>query len=86
MRQVRRKLKARNALNFNGGVIAKHVANTIMSECNRQAAREHNKTLKQEGKSICKRILDISKQMTAGKLVLEGGSFVLDEAVYEHGE
>ena len=62
MKQVRRKRKASDALNFNRGVIAKHVANTIMSECNREAARERIKKLKTEGTTLQQRIMKISKK------------------------
>ena len=73
-------------MNFKNGAIAKHVANTIISECDRQAARERIKRLKTEGQSTRDRILAITKKMTAVKLVLEGGLFILDDAVYEQGE
>ena len=38
-----------NSLNFKGGPIATHVANTIMAEKDREEARERNKVLKAEG-------------------------------------
>ena len=86
LKPINNKHKASDSLNFNDGIISKHIANTIILECNRQKGRERNKKLKIEGKIACDRILGITKKMTAGKLVLEGGSFIFDDAVYEHGE
>ena len=57
-----------------------------MAENDRQKARERNQNLKKEGKSKRERILDITKKMTAGKLVIEGGSFALDDDVLMQGE
>ena len=67
--------------NFNGGAIALHVANLIMAENDREEARERNKQLKQQGKTTSEQIALITKKMTAGKLVVEGGSFHLNEDV-----
>lgn len=72
-------------LNFKDDIVAKHVANTIISEFDREQARERIKKLKTEGKSVRDRIMGISKRMAAGKLVLDGGSFILDNTVYEQG-
>ena len=70
-------------LNFNGGAMASHVANSIMAEYDREEARERNKVLKQRGKSTSERIASITKKMTAGKLVVEGGCFHLNEDVLD---
>ena len=86
IKRISKKRKADESLNFNKGVVAKHVANTIMSECDRQTARERIKKLKTEGTTTRERVLAITKKMTAGKLVLDGGSFILDSSVYEQGE
>ena len=72
------------SLNFGGGVLAQHVANTVISECDKQAARERVLKRKTEGISRRERIMKIKKKMTAGKLVLEGGSHHLDKNVLEH--
>lgn len=72
--------------NFKGGPIASHVANCIMSENDREEARERNKQLKKEGKTLADRISTITKRMTAGKLVVEAGCFHLNEFVMEQAE
>ena len=71
-------------LNFNGGALAQHVANTVISEVDRQKARERNQKRKLEGTSKRERIMKIRKKLTAGKLVLEGRSHHLDQTVLEH--
>ena len=70
-----------NSLNFNSGPIATHVANSIMAEKDQEEAHEQNKLLKAEGRSIAERVSLITKKMTAGKLVLDAGSFYLDKNV-----
>ena len=72
--------------NFKGGCIATHVANTIIAETDREEARERNQRLKSEGKSIAERVASITKCMTAGKLVVEAGSFHLNEDVLQQAE
>ena len=72
--------------NFKGGGIATHVANTIIAETDREEARERNQRLKAEGRSIAERVSSITKRMTAGKLVVEGGSFHLNEDVLQQAE
>ena len=75
-----------NPFNFNGKPIATHVANSIMAETDCEEARERNKLLKLEGRSIAEQVALITKKMTAGKLVLDGGSFHLDENVLQQAE
>ena len=77
---------AAERLNFNSGGMAQHVANTIMAESDREVARERNKCLKAVGKSKSERVLAISKRMTAGKLVIDGGSFHLNKDVLDQAE
>ena len=72
--------------NFNGGPIASHVANSIMAETDREEARKRNKSLKAEGRSVAEQVALITKKMTAGKLVLDGGTFHLDENVLQQAE
>ena len=71
-------------LNFKGGAIAQHVASNIMTEVDRQIARERNQMMKTEGTTKRERILAIKKRMTAGKLVLDGRSYHLDMNVLKH--
>ena len=72
------------SLNFGGGALAQHVANTVINECDKQRARERVLKRKLEGNTRRDRILKIKKKMTAGKLVLDGGSHHLDRNVLEH--
>ena len=78
--------ESNNNFNFKGGPIATHVANSIMAEMDRKEACERNKSLKSEGRSVAERVALITKKMTAGKLVLDGGSFHLDENVLQQAE
>ena len=70
-------------LNFSGGAMAQHVATTIISEFDRQKAREVLQQRKREGLSRRDRIMRIKKKLTAGKLVLDGGSHSLDRNVLD---
>ena len=49
-----------NTFNFKGGAIASHVANCIMAKNDMEEAREQNKKLKEEGKSMTERVKAIS--------------------------
>ena len=71
-------------LNFTGGALAQHVANTVVGECDRQNARQRLLKRKSEGDTCRDRIMRIKKKLTAGKLVLDGGSHHLDRNVLDH--
>ena len=71
-------------MNFDGGAMAQHVANSVISEVDKQKARERNTKRKREGNHKRDRIMKIRKKLTAGKLVLEGGSHHLDMHVLDH--
>ena len=57
-----------------------------MSENDYKAARERNKKLKHEGKSVSDRVATITKRMTAGKLVVGADSFHLNEFILQQVE
>ena len=63
--------------------MAQYVANTIMAEIDRQDARERNQNNKTIGKTRRERIMAITKKLTAGKLVLDGRSYHLDQNVLD---
>ena len=75
-----------NILNFKKGHMALHVADTILSEVDRQKSRERVQKREREGDTRRNRILKIQKKLTAGKLVLNGRSYHLDHTVLEHVE
>ena len=83
MMEVDSKMKA---LNFDRGSMAKYVADTVLGEVDKQVSRERSQKRKREGDNRKKRIMKIQKKLTAGKLVLEGGSYHLDETVLQHVE
>ena len=74
------------SLNFNGGVTAKYVSNSIMTEVDRQEARERNQRNREEGTTARERLRAITSRMTAGKLTSEGRHYHLNSAVVEHVE
>ena len=80
---VRAHSDSNTKFNFTGGPIACHVANSIMNEVDREEARQRIKHMKQEGKTKAERIASITKRMTAGKLVVDGGSFHLNDYVLQ---
>ena len=73
-------------LNFSSGGMAQYVANTIIGEVDKQNARDRILARKTAAKSERDRILSITKKMSAGKLVLEGRCFQLNEHVLEQAE
>ena len=73
-------------LNFDRGCMAKYVADTVLGEVDRQESRERSQKRKREGETRRNRIMKIQKKLTAGKLVLQGGSHHLDHSVLEHVE
>ena len=66
--------------------MAQYVANTLISEVDRQSARNRILENKRVSTSQRERILSILKKMTAGKLVLEGRSFHLNMDVLQQAE
>lgn len=66
--------------------MAQYVANTLISEVDKQNARNRILGNKITARSQCECILSIAKKMTAGKLVLEGRLFHLNMDVLEQAE
>ena len=75
-----------NQLSFSKGGIAQYVANSIIGEVDKQHARDWILQTKTAAKTERERILAIKKKMTAGKLILEGRTFVLNKKVLEQAE
>ena len=79
-------INSQHQLSFTGGSMVEFVASTIISEVDKQKARVRILDQKKKAKSQRDRILSIAKKMTAGKLVLEGRSFHLNEHVLEQAQ
>ena len=71
-------------LNFAGGALAQHVATTIIGEVDWQKAQDNAQKCKREGTTRRNCIMRIKKKMTAGRLVLDGGSQHLDQNVLDY--
>ena len=71
-------------LNFRDGATAQYVSTTILTESDRQAARQRSQRLKEEGTTIRERLDKISKKITAGRLVLDVRSYGLTKDVRDH--
>lgn len=65
-------------INFEGGATSQFVASNIMSEVDRQTARNRNLKLKSEGTTAIERLRKINKKITSGNLHLEGRQCMLD--------
>ena len=73
-------------INLDGGATSKHVTCTIVSDYDRQKARERSQKLKQEGTTLKGRLAKIRKHMTSTKLTIEGRHYHMDKAVYDHAK
>ena len=67
-------------LNFNH-VTAQYVVNTIISEADRQEARERIQKAKTEGCTLRDRLRSINKKLTAGKMVLDLRKYHFDDHI-----
>jgi hypothetical protein len=72
-------------LNFSGGM-AHYVSSVIMTEADRQSARDTAFKRKEQGQSLRDRVLSINHKMTAGKLVSQCRSHHLGVHVLEQAE
>lgn len=75
-------IKKTEEMNFSGGGTAQYVACSVMSEVDRQKAREINLKSKTEGATAIERFR-INKRITSGKLLLEGRQCKLDKTLME---
>ena len=67
-------------LNFKHNT-AQYVMDTIISEVDKQEARERIQKAKREGTTLKERLSKISKKLTAGKMVLDLQMYRLDESI-----
>ena len=79
-------MKSSVQLSFANGALAQYVLNSLVSEVDKQNARKKILERKEYAMTQRQRILMIAKQMTAGKLVLEGRSFHLNQDVLDQAE
>ena len=63
------------------GLTAQYVTNTIISETDRQIARQRIQKLKTEGMTLRERIAKINRRLTAGKMVLDLRKYHLDDSI-----
>ena len=70
-------------INMEGGATSRRVANTIMSDLDRQRARERNQKLKEEGKTLRERLDKIKKHLTAATLTIGGRHYHMDDTVLD---
>ena len=71
-------------LNFQDGATARYVASTILSDVDRQSARERNNKKKIEGKTLKERLSKITKRLTCGLMTIVTGNYHLNKSVLEH--
>ena len=71
-------------LNFNGGGMAVHCATVIMSEVDRQKAREINMKRKSNGDNMKEKLTLVKKKLTAGSLVSVCRKHHLDGDVFDY--
>ena len=72
-----------NYINFTSGVTARHVAGMIMTEVDRQEARQRNQAMRQTGTTAREQLMNITRRLTAGRLTIEGRHYHLDKNVLE---
>ena len=71
-------------LNFKGGNTARYVSTTIMSEVDRQAAREEIQKYKDEGMTLKECLDKINRTLTSGKMTLNVRKYHLDFNIHDH--
>ena len=75
-----------SAINLQGGATSMNVTSTIVSDYDRQVARERSQKLKEEGLTIKERLAKIKKHMTATKLTIDGRHYHMDRTVYQRAK
>lgn len=73
-------------INLNGGATSKNVTSIIVSDYDRQRARERSQKLKDEGTTLKDRLAKIRKHMTSTKLTIDARHYHMDKAVYNHAK
>ena len=84
MNVQREQRDSQTRLNFDAGITARYVSNAIMTEVDRQQARERNQRNRQAGTTARERLQTITRRLTAGRLTTEGRHYHLNSDVLEH--
>ena len=71
-------------INLDGGATSRHVTCTIVSDNDRQVARERSQKLKEEGSTLKERLEALKKHLTSAKLTIKAREYELSKTVYEH--
>lgn len=79
-----RKFATKKNLNFKGGNTARYVSTTIMSEVDRQNAREEIQKNKDEGMPVKESLDKINRTLTAGKMTLDVRKYHPDFNICDH--
>ena len=70
--------------NFNSGVTAQYVSTTIMTETDRQIARQRSQRLKEEDTTVKQRLDRLTRKITAGKMILDIRQYCLTSDIRDH--
>ena len=71
-------------INFNNGATAQYVSSTILTESDRQVARQRIQRQKEEGTTLKERLSKITRMMTAGKMTIEARNYGLSKTIRDH--
>ena len=71
-------------LNFNDGITAQYVSSTILTESDRQIARERSQKMKEEGTTLKERLSKITRTLTAGKMTIDARNYGLSKTIRDH--
>ena len=71
-------------INLDGGATSRYVTSTIVTDDDRQLARERAQKLKEEGKTLRERLEKIKKFMTSTKMTIEAREYHLNQTIYEY--
>ena len=76
--------KGYDQINLNGGATSRYVTSTIVSDNDRQLARERIQKMKDEGKNLKERLAGIKKFMISTKMTIEAREYQLNQSIYEY--
>ena len=74
-----------NIINLDGGATSRHVSCTIMSDYDRQKARERIQKMKEEGTTVRQRLAKLKKHITLTSMTIDARHYHLDGHILEHG-
>ena len=77
-------LSYESKLNFQSGVTAQYVSTTILTESDRQQARQRSQKMKEEGTTVQDRLAKLNKKITAGRMTIDVRKFGLTPDIRDH--